>query len=173
MTEGPPAILIKRCKERSGIRLRKEYVKSWCDSRSIPITNIDTAYTEIVDDFLNKDMSITSESVIPEQFGQLEVDAFPPNHLRVGGGVVLQIQDVDDISNSTFSLLSNLNNLSTVRQVYVERNADDEVDFPRGTLRWTLTDGIRQVQAIEAELIPELNLQTPFGTKVIECQYFC
>lgn len=161
-----PVILLRWCKDRTGIRLTKEYLKSWYQKRAVPIGNTETSYNELVSDFLNTDISLTSEPVIPESFGQTPMDTFPMGHLRHGGGVVLQIQDTNDISNSTFSLLNNLNNSTPVRQTYVERTEGEEINFSRGILRWTLTDGSKQIQAMEMETLPDLDLKTPFGCKV-------
>jgi hypothetical protein len=161
-----PIILLKWCKDRAGIRLKKEYLKSWYEKRTAPIVDTEAAYSELVSDFLNTDISLTSEPVVQEDFGQIPMDTFPMGHLRHGGGVVLQIQDTNDISNSTFSLLNNLTNSTPVRQTYVERSEGEEATFSRGMLRWTLTDGTKQIQAMEMETLPELNIKTPFGCKV-------
>ena len=142
-------ILLRWCKQRAGIRLRSSFVQSWKIERTI--TNTETAYMELLADFKCKDISLTSEPVIPENFGTNALGIYPEGPLRQGGGVVLQIQDTIDLSNSTFSLLNNL---------------DVGGQLPRGVLRWTLTDGTRQIQAMEMETIEELNLKTPFGCKV-------
>lgn len=162
-TDEPPVTLIKWCKERSGIRLTKEYVKEWHQARSSPISDIESAYKELVSDFLNRDITTTSEPVIQKEFGQLSVDTFPLGHLRQGGGVVLQIQDAIDIGISTLTLLKSLNTLRVVRHTYRE---NDDTEFPRSMLRWTLTDGHKQIQAMEIERISGIDLKTPFGTKV-------
>ncbi|KAI7867088.1 uncharacterized protein EV154DRAFT_147928 [Mucor mucedo] len=153
----PPAILLRRCKERSGIRLTREYLTAWNQRRSSSTPNIESAYTDIVADFLKTDISETSEPVIPEDYGRLAIDTFPPAHLRQGGGVVLQIQDTNDVSHSALSQLDNLSSGQT---------------WPRGKLRWTLSDGHLQVQATEFQPIPFLNLTIPFGSKVLvkSCQ---
>lgn len=167
MTE-PVAILLRDSKDRYGIRLKREYLQSWVQGSSAPINNNnrDLAVEELKSDFLAKDIQDTSIAIIPEQFGQSDVDTFPPEPYKQGRGVVLQIIDTEDISNSAFSLLNKLNNLTPVRQVYIERDDDEDVDIPRGLLRWILSDGNKQVQAMEMETIPELNLKTPFGCKV-------
>jgi hypothetical protein len=162
----PPVILLRWCKDRACIRLTEEYLKSWYEKRTTPIRNNEVAYNELVSDFLNTDISVTSEPVIQENFGQMPTDTFPMGPLRHGGGVILQIQDTNDISNSTFSLLNNLSNSTPVRQTYIERTEGEEVNFSRGMLRWTLTDGARQIQAMEMETLAELDLKTPFGCKV-------
>lgn len=163
----PPAILIKWCKEKNGVRITKDYLKKWHQSRTSPSNNTETAYRHILNDFLNEDISDTSEPVIQDTFGDSDLETFPLGHLRQGGGVVLQIQDTIDISHSTLSLLKSISNLTLVRQTYRERGENEEVEFPRGILRWTLSDGHKQIQAMEMETIPTLNLKTPFGTKVI------
>ncbi|CEI91154.1 hypothetical protein RMCBS344292_05454 [Rhizopus microsporus] len=168
-----PYILQRKCKDRDGIRITKEYLQTfWSQGQRRPTPDTEEAYNQLVQDFLNKDIALTSEPVIPENFGQNSIETFPQGHLRHGGGVVLQIQDTIDIRYSTLSLLNNLTNATPVRQIYVERNKDDEVDFQRGMLRWTLSDGKNQIQAMEMETIPELSLTTPFGCKILikSCQ---
>ncbi|KAI9486231.1 MAG: hypothetical protein EXX96DRAFT_476313 [Benjaminiella poitrasii] len=168
--EPPPAILLRWCKDRCGIRLSSTYFQAWHETHK-HLTNTEAAYNELLQDFLRKDIAETSEPIITDDFGQSVVDIFPAAHHRPDG-VVLQIQDTTDISNSAFSLLNNLKNSVPVRQTYVERSADDPVEFPRGMLRWTLTDGSKQIQAMEMETIPGLDLKTPFGCKLLikNCQ---
>ncbi|KAI8387429.1 hypothetical protein BD560DRAFT_382472 [Blakeslea trispora] len=170
-SEDPPSTLIRWLKDRAGVRITHDYLAKWHADQPEPIHDFEAAYRQILSDFLSKDMSTTSPSVIPDDFGQTPIQTFPPGHLQQQG-VVLQIQDAKDITNSTFSLLNSLQNLTTVRQTYVERQAGQEVTFPRGMLRWTLTDGTKQIQAMEMETIPELDLKTPFGCKVLikNCQ---
>lgn len=153
----PPAILLRRCKERSGIRLTRDYLQTWHDRRSSVSSNIELAYNDILADFLKTDMALTSEPVIPADYGRLAIDTFPPAHLRQGGGVVLQIQDTNDVSHSALSQLDHLSN---------------DQDWPRGKLRWTLSDGHVQIQATEYQTIPFLNLKIPFGSKLLvkSCQ---
>jgi hypothetical protein len=146
-----PTILLRWCKQRSGIRLRQDFLQTWKNQRESPISDTEAAYKELVEYFLCKDLFISSEPVIPEDFGRDPVETFPPGYLCQGGGVVLQIQDTNEITTSTFSLLNTLN---------------EGGNLPHGILRWTLTDGSLQIQAMEMEHIPELNLKTPFGCKV-------
>ncbi|CAO3670635.1 unnamed protein product [Rhizopus stolonifer] len=121
--------------------------------------------------FFPKVSILTSEPVIPTGFGQSERDTFPPGQLRHGGGVVLHIQDTVDIRQSSLSQLNNITNNGPVRQIYTLRT-QDEITLSRGMLRWTLTDGKHQIQAMEIETIPELSLMTPFGCKILvkSCQ---
>ncbi|KAG0770312.1 hypothetical protein G6F60_004932 [Rhizopus arrhizus] len=167
-----PYILQRKCKDRTGVRITKEYLQSFWNNHSSLVADSEEAYDRLLHDFLHKDLALTSEPVIPENFGSNPVETFPLGHLRHGGGVVLQIQDTTDIRYSTLSLLNNLTNATPVRQVYVERSEDEKVDFTRGMLRWTLTDGKNQIQAIEMEAIPDLSLTTPFGCKILvkSCQ---
>jgi len=146
--------------------LKKDYLRTWKAAKSEPIADYEAAYTELVADFLKTDISTTSEPVIQDEFDQNPVDTFPVGHLREGCGVILQIQDTLDIRHSTFSLLNSLNNATPVRQMYIERNEGDEVNLPRGMLQWVLTDGTKQIHAMEIETIPGLDLKTPFGCKV-------
>ncbi|KAL9551964.1 hypothetical protein MBANPS3_004014 [Mucor bainieri] len=166
-SEEAPVILLRWCKERSGIRLKRDYLRAWRAARSEPIVDYEAAYTALVADFLKSDLSTTSEPVIQDEFAREPVDTFPVGHFREGCGVILQIQDTLDIRHSTFSLLNSLNNATPVRQLYVERNEGDEVNLPRGMLQWVLTDGSKQIYAMELETIPDLDLKTPFGCKLL------
>ncbi|KAG1000310.1 hypothetical protein G6F26_009196 [Rhizopus arrhizus] len=168
MSVNIPYILQRKCKDKNGIRVTKEYLQSfWNQEQPRPLPDTDEAYDQLLQDFLHKDIALTSEAVIPENFGQNTIETFPLGHLRHGGGVVLQIQDTVDIGYSALSLLNNLTNATPIRQIYVERNIDEQITFPRGMLRWTLTDGKNQIQAMEVETIPDLLLTTPFGCKVL------
>ncbi|KAI9277616.1 hypothetical protein BY458DRAFT_432875 [Sporodiniella umbellata] len=160
-----PYILQRKCKDKSGIRFTEEYLGSFWTRSSRPPPDSEEAYQQIVNDFLSKDLANTSEPVIPDSFAKEDRDTFPPGHLRHGGGVVLQIQDTVDIRYSALSQLNQLTNAAPVRQVYVERNEEAEIQLTRGILRWTLTDGHCQIQAMELEPIPGLTLLTPLGCK--------
>ncbi|KAI9273154.1 hypothetical protein EDC94DRAFT_594026 [Helicostylum pulchrum] len=153
-TEEVPAILLRRCRERSCIRLKKEYLQSWKERRSSPISCIEVAYEELVTDFKKTDIATTSEPVIAKDNGELP-DSFPPGQFHQG--VVLQIQDTWNISHSLFSQLNNLK---------------DGIKIPRGMLRWTLSDGTSLIHARETEDINGLELMTPFGAKLLvkSCQ---
>lgn len=165
--EEPPVILLRWCKERKGIRLKKDYARAWKAARSAPIADYEAAYAELVADFLKSDISTTSEPVIQDDFAQNPIDTFPVGHFREGRGVILQIQDTLDIRHSTYSLLNSLNNTAPVRQLYIERVEGEEVSLPRGMLQWVLTDGTKQIYAMEIETIPGLDLRTPFGCKLL------
>ncbi|GAA5807008.1 hypothetical protein MFLAVUS_000357 [Mucor flavus] len=104
-TEEVPAILLRRCRERNCIRLKKEYLQSWKERRSSPISSIEVAYDELVSDFKKTDIATTSEPIIAKDNGELP-DSFPSGQFHQG--VVLQIQDTWDISHSLFSQLNNL-----------------------------------------------------------------
>ncbi|CAO3645897.1 unnamed protein product [Mucor hiemalis] len=147
-----PTILLRWCKQREGIRIKREFLQIWNNQRPSPITDMEAAYTELKSNFLSKDLSECAEPVIPEEYGQEAYETFPPSQLRQGGGVVLQIQHTMDLSNSTFSLLNCI------------ENGDN---FPRGLLQWILTDGTRHIHAMEIETIPGLDLKTPFGCKLL------
>lgn len=152
--EEVPALLLRRCRERTCIRLKKEYLQQWKEKRSTPITNIEAAYDDLIVDFKKTDIALTSEPVIITDHGKLP-DSFPPDQFYQG--VVLQIQDTWDISHSLFSQRNNLKN---------------GLDLPRGMLRWTLSDGTTLVQARETEDIQGVDLMTPFGTKVMYHSFF-
>ncbi|CEP19528.1 hypothetical protein [Parasitella parasitica] len=166
-SDEPPVILLRWCKDRSGIRLKSEYLRAWKAARSEGITNYENAYNELVAEFLKTDISASSVPVIQDDYDKNSVDTFPVGYLREGCGVVLQIQDALDIRHSTFSILNSLRNATPVRQTYIERNEGDDVNLPRGMLQWVLTDGTKQIYGIELETIPGLDLKTPFGCKLL------
>lgn len=114
-----PYILQRKCKDRTGVRITKEYLQSFWNNHSSLVADSEEAYDRLLHDFLHKDLALTSEPVIPENFGSNPVETFPLGHLRHGGGVVLQIQDTTDIRYSTLSLLNNLTNATPVRQVCI------------------------------------------------------
>ena len=151
-----------RLKTQNGIQAKQEYIEQWLRDR--PPRTSDTAETmhnSILQHFLSKDLKDTSIPTIPSNYGNAPLDSFPP-----GQGIVLQIVDTQDISNSTHSLLNNLATVAPVRQVYVRRATEGDIQFPRGTLRWTLTDGYKEIVALEYERLSQLKLITPFGCKV-------
>lgn len=154
--------------DRKGIRLKPEYIESW--QRSLPRDLASADREAVLDaafqDFLGKDIADTSRPTIPSNFGEEDLFTFPPGNLKNGGGVVLQLMDALDITNSAHSLLNNLATVAPVRQVYVQRS-NDEIHFPRGMLRLTLSDGVRMVRAIELTTISNLDLKTPYGCKVL------
>ncbi|KAI9494100.1 hypothetical protein BDB00DRAFT_938634 [Zychaea mexicana] len=149
-------------KTQNGIQPKQEYIAQWLRERPPRSSdNRDIMHKSILQHFLSKDLRDTSIPTIPDNFGSDSLESFPP-----APGIVLQIVDTRDISNSTHSLLNNLSTVAPVRQVYVRRATEDDVRFPRGTLRWTLTDGYTEVVALEYERINQLSLTTPFGCKV-------
>ncbi|KAI9266783.1 hypothetical protein BDA99DRAFT_506678 [Phascolomyces articulosus] len=149
-------------KTKHGIQAKSEYIEQWLRERPPrPSDNRDTLQSSIFQHFLIKDLKDTSMPTIPSDFGNDPLTSFPP-----GPGIVLQMVDTRDISNSTHSLLNNLATVAPVRQVYVRRATTGDIRFPRGTLRWTLTDGYKEIVALEDERIHSLNLTTPFGIKL-------
>lgn len=159
--------LSKLLEERVGIRLKPGYLETWLST--VARGDRETLYIAALDHCLNTNIAETSVPVIPSDFGKETLSTFPTGHLRNGPGIVLQIQDTIDISHSTHSLLNNIASVAPVRQVYVRRNQNEDITFPRGMLRWTLTDGTRTVRAIEYKRFPNLDLKTPFGCKVSFC----
>ncbi|KAI8384820.1 uncharacterized protein BYT42DRAFT_275389 [Radiomyces spectabilis] len=167
-----PTVVLRMLTDRKGIRLSSEYFKTWYANwrsnqpRQQPMDR-QVIFDAALRDFLATDLAQSSVPVIPEDHGEQALSTFPPGELRHGGGVVLQIQDTLDISTSTHTLLNSMTTVASVRQTYVLRGKDDEINFPRGMLRWTLTDGHRQIQALELQRIPQLELKTPFGCKLL------
>ncbi|KAG2227752.1 hypothetical protein INT45_004794 [Circinella minor] len=151
-----------RLKTQNGIQAKQDYIEQWLRDRPPRASDTtETMHNSILQHFLSKDLKDTSIPTIPSNYGSAPLDSFPP-----GQGIVLQIVDVQDISNSTHSLLNNLATVAPVRQVYVRRATESDIQFPRGTLRWTLTDGYKEIVALEYERLPQLKLTTPFGCKL-------
>ena len=148
-----------------GVKAKKEYVQSWQQSESEQPWDRQRMYEALKHDFLQRDMADTCLPTIPSDFGGDQLSVFPTK------STVLQIVDTKDMSHSTHSLLNELATVTPVRQVYTRRAADADVNFPRGTLRWSLTDGTHQIVAIEMKRINELQLKTPFGCKVSSCHH--
>ncbi|KAI8146121.1 hypothetical protein BJV82DRAFT_665922 [Fennellomyces sp. T-0311] len=147
---------------RNGIRPSQQYIDKWIrEQPPRTVRDRDSMHSSILEHFLNQDLKDTSLPTIPASYGNEPLGSFPP-----GNGIVLQIVDTHDISNSTHALLNNLATVAPVRQVYVRRAAEDDVQFPRGMLRWTLTDGFTEIIGLEYETISQLNLTTPFGCKL-------
>jgi hypothetical protein len=101
-----------------------------------------------------------------------------------GPPVLVEIIRMDDVSTSAFEL-------DQIRQAREERiragvggeegeeDGDIDVDgegpmpqYPRGTLRFQLSDGHTVLEALEYRRINELKLTTPSGFKVCHIQHF-
>ena len=147
---------------RNGIRPNPEYIHQWIrEQPPRTVRDRESMHSSILEHFLHRDLRDTSLPTIPNTYGDEPLGSFPP-----GNGIVLQIVDTQDISNPTHSLLNNLATVAPVRQVYVRRATEDDVQFPRGMLRWTLTDGFTEIIGLESKTISQLKLTTPFGCKV-------
>jgi RecQ-mediated genome instability protein 1 len=106
------------------------------------------------------------------------------NTTLTGPPVLVEIIRMDDISTSAFQL-------DQIRQAHEERiragveneegeeDGDIDVDgegpmpqYPRGTLRFQLSDGQTVLEALEYRRINELKLTTPSGFKVCQSSTF-
>ncbi|ORY97888.1 hypothetical protein BCR43DRAFT_523989 [Syncephalastrum racemosum] len=136
--------------KRYRIRARKRWIDAWL-SRQERRVDRETAVNQLYNEFLNSDMAEISRPVLD-----------PAN---MEDEIVLQIKDTLDLNHSALSLLGCIATVAPVRQVYTRRSNSD-IKFPRGILRWTLTDGHNEILAIETKRIPSLELKTPFGCKI-------
>ncbi|KAI9315165.1 hypothetical protein BX666DRAFT_1959818 [Dichotomocladium elegans] len=152
--------LLRLFESRLGIQPREDYITTWQQSRSDRFKDCEEMYLAVLQDFLNKDMADTCRPSIPPHYGKESLEIYAPR------GTVLQIIDTRDLSHSTQSLLNEMSTAAAVRQVYVQRASEEDIKFPRGMLRWTLTDGTSQVVGIELKRISDLDLKTPFGCKL-------
>jgi RecQ mediated genome instability protein len=119
---------------------------------------------QVYNAFLETDIVQSSIPVIPPNFGQLHDILFPAS----SKGIILQINDIIDIENSAQSLLNAITASNPVRQVYQQAPAESNapVNFPRGTLKLAVTDGYREVTALEVKRITSLSMNVPIGAKV-------
>ncbi|KAJ8656521.1 hypothetical protein O0I10_007844 [Lichtheimia ornata] len=152
--------LLRMLENELGVKAKREYVESWQQSQAEQFGDRQRMYEALKHDFLGRDMADTCLPTIPSDFGSDQLNVFPAKN------TVLQIVDTKDMSHSTHSLLNDLATVTPVRQVYTRRATDADVNFPRGMLRWTLSDGTHQIVAIEMKRINGLQLKTPFGCKV-------
>ncbi|KAI8880516.1 hypothetical protein K501DRAFT_335333 [Backusella circina FSU 941] len=162
-----PHILIRKCEERKGIRITEKYLETWCSQRQLS-NDMESEYAALLPDVLNTELAQTSTPVISDEISKAPFNTFPPGNFR--RGVVLEIVDTDDISNSALSILENLTSTTHVRRGVVTN--EDQTEIQRGTLHWILSDGATHIHAMENETIPELSLTTPFGCKLLikNCQ---
>ncbi|ORX61801.1 hypothetical protein DM01DRAFT_1332379 [Hesseltinella vesiculosa] len=136
----PPSNVLTQF-EQNGIRIRPNFYEQW--ERDTPNAEYLTAkqkYDHLFDHFLTDDIG---KSCLP---------CLDPNK-RLPSKLILQIQDVTDTSNSLYSLVKS-----------IETDPDN---LARGRLKWTMTDGQREIFVYELEQIPNISLTTPFGTKVV------
>lgn len=91
------------------------------------------------------------------------------NYLKDKTGFYFQIEDIKEIGSSNFAILE------AVEQLWQEGDASTKTrpsassatSIPRHLLKYTLTDGIHILSAIERVPIPSLTLLSPLGTKVL------
>ncbi|CAO3612612.1 unnamed protein product [Cunninghamella blakesleeana] len=97
----------------------------------------DQLVQEIYTDFLNNDLSETSQPVL--QHG-------------IQKNMVLQLKDTMDTTHSYYSLMNNLKK---------------KVPLKRGTLKWLLTDGKYDLFVFAMAPTLDITLMTPFGSKFL------
>lgn len=115
--------------------------------------------------------STVPRTAIPVNFKEI-------GNTRLTGPFLVQIMALTDIGHSAFSL-------QNTRQIRIERadlsalavDAEDEEEgpvpnYPRGMLRFELSDGSTVFPAIEYRKIPQIALGvTPLGCKVISLSH--
>lgn len=156
------AQLLTSLENRHGVFLHQDFVvRHLSDKKMAESANWEE---QIYNVFLETDIIQSSIPVIPPDFGQLHDVLFPDS----SKGIVLQINNIIDIENSAQSLLNTITVSNPVRQVYQQAPTESNapVNFPRGTLKLEVTDGYRQITALEVKRIASLSMNVPIGAKV-------
>jgi RecQ-mediated genome instability protein 1 len=114
--------------------------------------------------FLNSDLR---DSALPDTGLPTSIGTWQRDHLR-GPGVLVEVISLSEIGHSAFSLLQAREKRIERESVVGLEDADEVLPrYPRGTLRFELTDGMITIPAIEYRPLPELELgETPLGYKV-------
>ncbi|KAG2183224.1 hypothetical protein INT43_006228 [Umbelopsis isabellina] len=157
------AQLLTSLENRHGVLLQQDFLnRHFSDKKLVESANQEE---EIYNAFLDTDIVQSSIPVIPPDFGQLHDVLFPAS----SKGIVLQINNIIDIENSAQSLLNTITVSNPVRQVYQQAPTESNapVNFPRGTLKVEVTDGYRQITALEVKRIASLSMNTPIGAKIL------
>ncbi|KAJ2964804.1 hypothetical protein NQZ79_g361 [Umbelopsis isabellina] len=157
------AQLLTSLENRHGVFLHQDFViRHLSDKKMAESANWEE---QIYNVFLETDIIQSSIPVIPPDFGQLHDVLFPDS----SKGIVLQINNIIDIENSAQSLLNTITVSNPVRQVYQQAPTESNapVNFPRGTLKLEVTDGYRQITALEVKRIASLSMNVPIGAKIL------
>lgn len=159
---GSHAQLLTSLENRHGVLLQQDFVSRHLADKKMAESGNQEEH--IYNAFLDTDIVQSSIPVIPPDFGQLHDVLFPAS----SKGIVLQINDIIDIENSAQSLLNTITASNPVRQVYQQAPTESNapVNFPRGTLKLEVTDGYRQITALEVKRIASLSMNIPIGAKV-------
>lgn len=99
---------------------------------------------------------------------EVEIPSLPPNlkdhkKLIFNGNYCLQMLHVVDISKPKHWQLLKIRNANVLNNVLEK---DNELTNTKRMLQLTLTDGVQEIDAIEYEYIPALNLNLPPGVKI-------
>ncbi|CAG8624879.1 10351_t:CDS:2 [Dentiscutata heterogama] len=122
-----------------------------------------TIYNEFLDSDLNKSMEPHLPPLIEDKH-KIIIGEHQP--------IILQIADIFEVGVSAQSLLDVVNSYlsGSVKQGHKYNDLSDRqyesIQFPRGMLKFQLTDGYQSVDAIEYKPLSNLNLLTPIGIKI-------
>lgn len=99
---------------------------------------------------------------------EVELPSLPPNlkdhkKLIFNGNYCLQVMCVVDISKPKHWQLSKIRNANALTNAL---NNDKDLTSSKRMLQLTVTDGVQEVDAIEYELVPSLNLNLTPGIKI-------
>ncbi|CAG8697053.1 7287_t:CDS:2, partial [Cetraspora pellucida] len=132
-------------------------------------TNLDNKqlYQAIYNEFLDSDLNKSVNPHLPpliEDMHKIIIGEHRP--------IILQIADIFEVGVSAQSLLDVVNSYlsGSVKQGHKYNDISDKqyesIKFPRGMLKFQLTDGYQSVDAIEYKPLSNLNLLTPIGIKI-------
>ncbi|CAG8578111.1 309_t:CDS:2 [Scutellospora calospora] len=120
-------------------------------------------YNEFLDSDLNKSMKPHLPSLIEDKHKVIIGEHQP---------IILQIADIFEVGVSSQTLLDVINShlSGSLKQGHKYNDISDKqyesIQFPRGMLKFQLTDGYQSVDAIEYKPLSNLNLLTPIGIKI-------
>ncbi|KAF0447594.1 hypothetical protein F8M41_002765 [Gigaspora margarita] len=120
-------------------------------------------YNEFLDSDLNKSMKPHLPPLIEDKH-KIIIGEHQP--------IILQIADIFEVGVSAQSLLDVVNSYlsGSMKQGHKYNDLSDRqyesIQFPRGMLKFQLTDGYQSVDAIEYKPLSNLNLLTPIGIKI-------
>ncbi|KAJ1535751.1 hypothetical protein HK096_001860, partial [Nowakowskiella sp. JEL0078] len=141
----------------------------------------ETVISNVKFHLLHSDLSATSVPTLPENISKnthkITVGEPTPG---ISHGIILQINDVMEVGESTQSLLAKIKELRVSikkppnvvnAEVLVENNLSDEEkirkSLPRKMLKFVLTDGHQDISAMEVQAINELDMTLKLGTKLL------
>lgn len=151
-------------------------VKSFFESRGIPLSDfwLESCIKWYRDQNISQNYTETElRNVVYEQWllldlREVELPSLPPSlkdhkKLVFNGNYCLQVMYIVDISRPKHWQLSKIRNANILTNA-IEK--DKDITDSKRVLQLTLTDGVQEVDAIEYQFIPTLNLNLTPGIKI-------